>query len=136
MKSFDYYQKCMEKTDLSENSISTYMRNLRKIFKEHFACETPNPLFFKDHKSTIEYIDSLPTNASRKTMCTSIIVMLKHHSVFPKKNQGNLFKKTNINSLCTKPGLYRKPAFRERKFKLGYKGRDRRKNLFFRKRNE
>lgn len=85
MKSFDYYQKCMEKTELSENSISTYMRNLRKIFKEHFACTTPNPLFFKDHVSTIEYIDSLPTNASRKTMCTSIIVMLKHHPVFPKK---------------------------------------------------
>lgn len=79
--SFKDYQEKMKNYKnkiIKDISVNVYIQNLKKIFKEHFECDEPNPLFFKDYKPVLNYIDSLPTNASRKTMCTSILVMLRH----------------------------------------------------------
>lgn len=73
-----------KENSIKEISLNVYIQNLKKIFKELFDCETPNINFFRDYRSVIKYIDSMGSNASRKTMCTSIIVLLKSYKKFPK----------------------------------------------------
>ncbi len=83
METPDHYKKVFTSSGLKQNSVSTYIRNIKKLYKEHFNCEKLNPLFLKDHQEVVDYIDSLPSNASKKTMCTSIIVMLKSCDEIP-----------------------------------------------------
>ena len=77
---------------IKDVSLKIYIQNLKKIFKELFNCDKPNINFFKDYMSVIEYVDNLKSNASKKTMITSIIVLLKSHGNFPSKIK-NIYSK-------------------------------------------
>ena len=74
------FEKC--KQPIKESSINIYMRNIKKLFKE--LNSKPDIKLFNDHEKVVDYIDSLKTIASKKTMCTSIVVLLKCNN-FPVK---------------------------------------------------
>lgn len=72
-------EKCKEIQDVS---INIYIRNIKKLFKD--LDREPDLNLFKNHELIIDYIDSLKSISSKKTMCTSIIVLLKCTPYFPK----------------------------------------------------
>ena len=74
------FEKC--KQPINDTSINIYMRNIKKLFKE--LDSKPDLKLFNDHERVVDYIDSLKTIASKKTMCTSIVVLLKCNN-FPVK---------------------------------------------------
>ena len=76
-----------KKEDIKDVSINIYIRNIKKIFKELFETDNPDTSLFKDHVTVCEYLDKMKSEASKKTMCVSIVVFLKSCKRFPEKTR-------------------------------------------------
>ena len=69
---------------IKEETIKDYLRNIRKISRELFKSEKPSICYFIDYDSIVEYMNEMPNPFSRKTMCTSILVLLSSCKDFSK----------------------------------------------------
>lgn len=67
------------KHKIKDNSIKVYIDNVKKLTIELFGSTKPNVKFFRDHESVLEYFSSISNLASKKTMVTSVVVMLKSY---------------------------------------------------------
>jgi integrase len=79
-KSFEDIKKY--KPSIKESTIKNYLRNIRKISKELFNSDKPSIMYFMDHESVLDYIDRIANPFSRKTICTSILVLLGSNKEF------------------------------------------------------
>lgn len=67
------------KIKIKDNSIKVYVDNIKKLTLELFGSTKPNVKFFRDHESVLEYLDNIKNLASKKTMATAIVVLLKSY---------------------------------------------------------
>jgi len=82
----DFYEISREKIKiikpkLKDESISSYLRNIKKISKELFNSDKPTVTYFLDFESIKKYVLTLPSLASQKNMVTSILVLVKSYNV-------------------------------------------------------
>lgn len=80
------------KPDIKDTSINTYLNTIKKISRELFNSDKYSLKYFKDTSSIIEYLESIPVVATRKNVCTSIIVVLKAnlHSTSDAENKNKI----------------------------------------------
>lgn len=73
------------KTDrqISPVSSKVYRLNIKKLSNELFQTKKFRVSFLRNKNAVIRYIDTLPSLSSRKTMLTSIIVLLKSIGITP-----------------------------------------------------
>ena len=67
------------RSNIKENSLNTYLSNIRKVFKEVFKNEI-NITYFNQFVKVRKYLDKL-NPATRKNIMTAIMVLLKAHNV-------------------------------------------------------
>lgn len=72
---FDIIKKY--KPDIKDTSINAYLNATKKICKELFNSDKYSLKYFKDTESVLGYLDTIPVIATRKNVCTAIIVVLK-----------------------------------------------------------
>lgn len=65
------------KPDIKDSSINAYLNAIKKICKELFNSEKYSLKYFKDTESVLAYLDTIQVIATRKNVCTAIIVVLK-----------------------------------------------------------
>jgi flagellar motility protein MotE (MotC chaperone) len=70
---------------IKDTSINVYMNNIKKLFKELFSSTIIDISKFRNFEKISKYIDFIKNISSRKTMYTSVIVLLKSSCRFPKK---------------------------------------------------
>lgn len=66
-----------QRPKLLDSSIKIYLLNIKKLSKELFKSTKPSINYLKDTESVINYLENIENLASRKTLTTSIIVLLK-----------------------------------------------------------
>jgi hypothetical protein len=78
------------KPTIKDSSINTYLASIKKLCKELFNSDTCSLMYFKDHASVIEYLDTIGSLSTRKNICTAIIILLKSNDL------GNPVKQENL----------------------------------------
>lgn len=68
----------LSRSNISQNSLNTYLSNIRKVFKELFNDKVDVKLF-EQFQKVKKYLETL-TPATRKNVMTSIIVLLKSYN--------------------------------------------------------
>lgn len=99
----DHFSVIKDNRKIKNISVDVYYCNIKKISKELWGTSRFYPCFLKDTKNVIKYIDRLKSESSKKTMLTSIIVLLKslnlnhdHYSIKLKEiaiSQNNVYIK-------------------------------------------
>jgi hypothetical protein len=99
----EHFTVIKDSRNIKNISVAVYYNNIKKLSKELWGTSRFYPCFLKDTKNVIAYIDNLPAETSKKTMLTSIIVILKslglnhdHYSIKLKEiavSQNNMYIK-------------------------------------------